>query len=54
MSVKVEYENGYPTKRSINEMILIFGMNPKMITYYADYGIEKAGFLFYRNTLKKF
>ena len=51
--MKIEYENGYPTKRSINDLIIIFGMNQRMITFSADYGIERAGFLWYRNTLKK-
>ena len=51
--MKIEYENGYPTKKSINKLIVVFGIRKSMITFCADYGSKKAGFLWYNNSVKK-
>ena len=51
--MKVEYENGFPTKRSIIELINIFGLKSNLFTFSDDYGIVKAGIKWYPNTLNK-
>ena len=51
--VKVEYENNYPTKRSILELIAIFGFKKNLFVFCDDYGITSAGIKWYPNTLNK-
>ena len=53
IAMKVEYENGYPSKRSVLELIQIFGFKKNLFTFNDDYGIVKAGLKWYPNTLNK-
>ena len=51
--MKQDIQNGFPTQGYIRNLMKRFGLKVRMFTFCSDYGCEKAGILWYKNTLKK-